>query len=209
MMTGSLGSISWMAWKASRPLIPGRRTSMITRSGTSAWTAARAASPLAAVLTVWPSSVRSFSKLCRSCGSSSTIRIVAHALVFLEGQVMIKVAPSFSLASRSSRPPWSSMMRVAMLRPRPVPSSLVLKKGWNTWSRMDSGIPGPVSLTRMTTVRPRAGSSLSSSRMVMTPPLTMTSQALTSRLARTSFSWSGSARISGSLPSRSSFTSTP
>ena len=97
-------------------------------------------------------------------------------LLIPEGQRNDKsVAPSFSLASNSSRPPWSSMMRVAMLRPRPVPSSLVLKKGWKTLSRTDSGMPGPVSLTRMTTARPRPGARLSSSRMVMTPPLTMTS----------------------------------
>ena len=52
MITGSLGSISWMARKASSPLIPGMRTSMITRSGTAALTMAMAASPLEAVFTV-------------------------------------------------------------------------------------------------------------------------------------------------------------
>src|SRR5208337_4087284 len=84
-MTGSLGSISWMARKAFRPSIPGRRTSMITRSGVSAFTRARAASPLEAVFTWWPSSVKSFSKLCRNCGSSSTIKIFP-ILSVLEGQ---------------------------------------------------------------------------------------------------------------------------
>ena len=46
-----------------------------------------------------------------------------------------------------------------MLRPRPVPSSLVLKKGWRTWSWMASGMPGPVSLTFKTATRPRPSAS--------------------------------------------------
>src|SRR5512135_431353 len=103
MITGNLGSISWMARKASRPPIPGRRTSMITRSGISAWTLARAASPLAAVCTTWPSWVRIFSKLCRTCGSSSTIKILPMlSLLYRQGDDEGRVLVLFRLQLQTS-----------------------------------------------------------------------------------------------------------
>ncbi len=50
MITGSLGSISWIALKVSNPFIPGKRMSRITRSGISSWMILRPASPEAAHL---------------------------------------------------------------------------------------------------------------------------------------------------------------
>ena len=44
-----------------------------------------------------------------------------------------------------------------MLKPKPVPSPVgfVVKKGWNILSRMDEGIPGPLSETEIKKEDPR------------------------------------------------------
>ena len=47
----------------------------------------------------------------------------------LQGSVMMKVVPFPSRDRTFNHPLWSSMIRAAMLSPRPVPSSLVLKNG--------------------------------------------------------------------------------
>ena len=68
---------------------------------------------------------------------------------------MRKWAPGLVARPRASiTPPWSRTMPKQMPSPRPVPFSLVVKNGSNTRERRCSGMPGPVSLTRITRSRP-------------------------------------------------------
>src|SRR5262249_39422892 len=60
-----------------------------------------------------------------------------HALTFASrpnGSTMRNVVPSSRAGLNSNVPPWASTILRAIGRPRPVPSSLVLKKGSNSRS---------------------------------------------------------------------------
>ena len=61
------------------------------------------------------------------------------------------VSPSLLLSLIS--PPCAFTMSYARLNPNPVPwpVGLVVKKGWKILSLMESGIPGPLSETRIST----------------------------------------------------------
>ena len=57
----------------------------------------------------------------------------------------MKVVPWPGVLSTSMRPPCCSMMPWVMARPKPVPLSLVVKKGSNIFSWTSLGIPHPES----------------------------------------------------------------
>lgn len=93
---------------------------------------------------------------------------------------------------------------VANPSPEPCPTSLVVKYGSKTLSRMAGSIPLPVSATASTTYRPggTGGSAASWSGVairasetpiVSVPPFGMASRALTARLTTTCSSWLASA----------------
>src|SRR5258705_401002 len=72
------------------------------------------------------------------------------------GSMMVKVAPRPSALSTSSLPWCASTMLWEMERPSPIPegSSLVVKNGSKIRSRIDWGIPLPVSLTESLSASP-------------------------------------------------------
>ena len=81
------------------------------------------------------------------------------------------VVPASELSSTQTLPPWSSAMAHTSDSPSPTPPYSLLrdlstrKKGWKMLSRYDSGMPQPVSETRITS---RAASSCTVRRTV--PP---------------------------------------
>src|SRR5204863_474184 len=68
------------------------------------------------------------------------------------GRMMVNAAPSPGQRPALRLPPCSSMMRLEMLSPRPVPVDLVLAKGVNRRSAISCGTPGPVSSTASCTL---------------------------------------------------------
>ena len=110
------------------------------------------------------------------------------------GRISSKWAPGESSRSRSE-PPCSTTIFRAMASPRPVPFSLVVKKGSKIWSRLASGTPGPSSFTVSRKPSPRA---LNSRRMVA--PLGEASTAFRSRFNKTLRMAAGSRATSGISP---------
>src|SRR6266566_4071342 len=81
---------------------------------------------------------------------------VLHAPTFsvvIHGNCMTKRAPRCNGGNASRRPPLASVSVKAMVRPRPVPWSLVVKNGSNKRGMISGGMPGPLSW-RMSRTRP-------------------------------------------------------
>ena len=69
-----------------------------------------------------------------------------------EGRSIRKTVPSADVFSTTTSPPWSWTIFCTTVSPSPVPFSLPwLTNGSNSCPRMNSGIPRPLSLTRIST----------------------------------------------------------
>src|SRR5215813_11986153 len=127
----------------------------------------------------------------------------------LVGSVNVKVDPSPRWDSTPMRPPCSSMMRLAMARPRPVPPFLrVIEESacWNSskilpWSA--SEIPGPVSRTATVNVP------FAAAAVILTSPASVNLMALPTRLSSTWVSFRSSPRAAGSCGAMSTLSAIP
>src|SRR5574337_2031495 len=94
------------------------------------------------------------------------------------GRVMLTVVPTPGVLAMSRCPPFCAMYRLAMARPRPVPSARVVKNGSQTDGSSCVAIPPPVSAISRTTDPAWPFSGARYPRIVSAPPFGMASRAL-------------------------------
>src|SRR5439155_14927777 len=70
-----------------------------------------------------------------------------HAALRARGSSIRNTIPAPAARAAAMRPPWASIVRLAMASPSPVPLALSEKKGSKRRGRASAGTPGPLSST--------------------------------------------------------------
>src|SRR5215831_14077655 len=124
------------------------------------------------------------------------------------GSMIRNSAPSARFSAESF-PPWSSTMEREIDSPSPIPSGLVEKKESKRRGSWSGGMPQPLSLTAISTLRSAPDLVRTLRRRFSGAMLAMASNALTHRLTRACWSCTRSARTGGSSGASAASTAAP